>query len=389
MLRYLTDAWRTLDRSLPDDVYTPTLEDVVEWLGAADPGDRRHAARRVDAPRGAPRPRSPGARSPAAPWRGRPPAWRTAVRTAAFGWVELLASRSWRDAGRPQRLERGATWRRRWAPYWAEYDAHRHRRRRAQCGPLHARRGTGPLGRDAAPRRSGRRRRVAVRGERRPRCLAERRRAHAPTRQPRAFLIPFGHDRRAVAADVASWWRVPRPVATRRRSAPSKRRCRAHTRPGGGTGRRGGLKPPWWQHHAGSIPAPGTSSSWGNANARSRGRCLVNTRHARNWHTMIEPRLVSRQCCDAAEAGRIASMPASIPRVPSRRQTSSEDIATRKRRGRTRRGAARPWSGANGGATPLLTDPSVTGSPTGPIAWLDGHARHRLKAVVIHVVRRR
>ena len=34
VLRYLTDAWRTLDRSLPDDVYTEALEDVVEWLGA-------------------------------------------------------------------------------------------------------------------------------------------------------------------------------------------------------------------------------------------------------------------------------------------------------------------------------------------------------------------
>ena len=33
VLRYLTDAWRTLDRSLPDDVYTAALEDVVEWLG--------------------------------------------------------------------------------------------------------------------------------------------------------------------------------------------------------------------------------------------------------------------------------------------------------------------------------------------------------------------
>ncbi|MDQ3470468.1 MAG: DUF3516 domain-containing protein, partial [Actinomycetota bacterium] len=33
VLRYLTDAWRTLDRSLPDDVYSPALEDVVEWLG--------------------------------------------------------------------------------------------------------------------------------------------------------------------------------------------------------------------------------------------------------------------------------------------------------------------------------------------------------------------
>ena len=33
VLRYLTDAWRSLDRSLPDDVYTDGLEDVVEWLG--------------------------------------------------------------------------------------------------------------------------------------------------------------------------------------------------------------------------------------------------------------------------------------------------------------------------------------------------------------------
>ena len=33
VLRYLTDAWRALDRSLPDDVYTDELEDVVEWLG--------------------------------------------------------------------------------------------------------------------------------------------------------------------------------------------------------------------------------------------------------------------------------------------------------------------------------------------------------------------
>jgi hypothetical protein len=34
VLRYLTDAWRTLDRSLPDDAYTTMLEDVVDWLGA-------------------------------------------------------------------------------------------------------------------------------------------------------------------------------------------------------------------------------------------------------------------------------------------------------------------------------------------------------------------
>ncbi|HAP76443.1 MAG TPA: DUF3516 domain-containing protein, partial [Acidimicrobiaceae bacterium] len=34
VLRYLTDVWRTLDRSFPDDVYTDEVEDVVEWLGA-------------------------------------------------------------------------------------------------------------------------------------------------------------------------------------------------------------------------------------------------------------------------------------------------------------------------------------------------------------------
>ena len=34
VLRYLTDAWRTLDRSLTDDAYTSALEDVVDWLGA-------------------------------------------------------------------------------------------------------------------------------------------------------------------------------------------------------------------------------------------------------------------------------------------------------------------------------------------------------------------
>ncbi|MEZ5251711.1 MAG: DUF3516 domain-containing protein [Ilumatobacteraceae bacterium] len=58
VLRYLTDAWRTLDRSLPDGAYTDELEDVVDWLGAR-PRHRRHPARRVDPPR-----RWAGARTP-------------------------------------------------------------------------------------------------------------------------------------------------------------------------------------------------------------------------------------------------------------------------------------------------------------------------------------
>ena len=71
---------------------------------------------------------------------GPPPAWRTAVRTAAFGWVELLAGRSHDDAGRPaagglpSRIDAG-----RWAPYWAEFDVDRRstptpgRRRTSTC----------------------------------------------------------------------------------------------------------------------------------------------------------------------------------------------------------------------------------------------------------------
>ena len=74
VLRYLTDAWRALDRSLPDDVYTDALEDVVEWLGelirATDATllDEWTAARRPPGPRP---PRPGGAdRGPAVPAAG-------------------------------------------------------------------------------------------------------------------------------------------------------------------------------------------------------------------------------------------------------------------------------------------------------------------------------
>ncbi|HAP74787.1 MAG TPA: DUF3516 domain-containing protein, partial [Acidimicrobiaceae bacterium] len=52
---------------------------------------------------------------------GPPPAWRTAVRTAAFGWVDLLAARRYdalaeRCGWAAERLVEAM------APYWAEYD---------------------------------------------------------------------------------------------------------------------------------------------------------------------------------------------------------------------------------------------------------------------------
>ncbi|MFT3854419.1 MAG: DUF3516 domain-containing protein [Ilumatobacteraceae bacterium] len=121
VLRYLTDAWRTLDRSLPDDVYTDELEDVVEWLGeliratdatlldewtllAGRPVHDHLAPDATDVARAFP-----------------PPAWRTAVRTAAFGWVELLATRSYaalaeRSGWTEDALQEAM------APYWDEYD---------------------------------------------------------------------------------------------------------------------------------------------------------------------------------------------------------------------------------------------------------------------------
>jgi Domain of unknown function (DUF3516) len=93
LLRYLTDAWRTLDRSLPDDRYTDTVEDVVEWLGAViratDASLLDEWARLAGGP-------VHDHAEPIAPSSFGPPrAWRTAVRTAAFGWVDLLSQRAY------------------------------------------------------------------------------------------------------------------------------------------------------------------------------------------------------------------------------------------------------------------------------------------------------
>jgi len=122
LLRYLTDAWRTLDRSLPDDVYNDDLEDIVDWLGAliraTDATLLDEWARLAGQP-------VHGHEAPEALTSlqsGPPAAWRTAVRTTAFAWVELLARRAY-----PALAERWGweDWRIRdiMAPYWREYDA--------------------------------------------------------------------------------------------------------------------------------------------------------------------------------------------------------------------------------------------------------------------------
>jgi len=122
VLRYLTDAWRSLDRSLPDDVYTDVLEDVVEWLGELI---RATDATLLDewtllAGRPVHDHLAPEAPTAARPFP--PPAWRTAVRTAAFGWVDLLAARAYgalaERAGWSEDDLRAAM-----VDYWCEYDA--------------------------------------------------------------------------------------------------------------------------------------------------------------------------------------------------------------------------------------------------------------------------
>ncbi len=120
LLRYLSDAWRALDRSLPDDAYTDALEDVIEWLG--------HLIRATDASlleeweRLGGQPVHDRAEQALAPLLASPPrAWRTAARTAAFGWVELLARRAYgqlaeRTGWPAHRLAEAM------APYWADHD---------------------------------------------------------------------------------------------------------------------------------------------------------------------------------------------------------------------------------------------------------------------------
>lgn len=121
VLRYLTDAWRMLDRSLIDDAYTPMLEDVVEWLGALiratdatllDEWEQLAGGTAVD---------RAAVASPVVLPIGPPPAWRTAVRTAAFGWVELLAARDHRTLADRCGWTSDELWAA-MAPYWSTYE---------------------------------------------------------------------------------------------------------------------------------------------------------------------------------------------------------------------------------------------------------------------------
>lgn len=125
VLRYLADAWRALDRGLADEAYSPAVEDVIDWLGAliraTDATLLDEWERLAGAPlherRDGPVDLSAPTVAPARP----PEAWKTAVRTTAFGWVELLATRrhtvlAERTGWEASRLAAAM------APYWDQYD---------------------------------------------------------------------------------------------------------------------------------------------------------------------------------------------------------------------------------------------------------------------------
>ena len=121
LLRYLSDAWRTLDRSLTDEAYTPMVEDVVTWLGDVIRATDASLLEEWQVLSGGPSvtyvepTMTPGPQGP-------PRAWRTAVRTAMFSMVELLARKGY------DQLAARTEWPS-WqfaqvmAPYWSEHES--------------------------------------------------------------------------------------------------------------------------------------------------------------------------------------------------------------------------------------------------------------------------
>jgi superfamily II RNA helicase len=135
LLRYLSDCLRTMERTVPDDVKTDEVEDLLDWLAAVI---RATDSSLVDEWQALLDPEAIDAQAAVREETGVEPeedfditadrrAFRTLVRTRAFRWVQLVASRSWgrlaedlATAGEqqwsPERLEGEL------APYFAEHE---------------------------------------------------------------------------------------------------------------------------------------------------------------------------------------------------------------------------------------------------------------------------
>ncbi len=129
VLRYLTDAYKTLMRTVPENVKTDELIDLIEWLGElvrqVDSSllDEWEALRNPSADAGASVDAAPIDRAPAALTDNRR-AFRVLVRNALFQRVELIGTRQWHEL---EELDGEDGWTaQRWfdamAPYFEEHE---------------------------------------------------------------------------------------------------------------------------------------------------------------------------------------------------------------------------------------------------------------------------
>ena len=108
LLRYLSDAYRTLDRTVPMDAIDERVDDLIEWLGAVIRAtdsslvdewqallDPPGVVRTADAAAGAVEPPPPGDTDEAPDITADRRAFRALVRSRVFRWVQLAATRSW------------------------------------------------------------------------------------------------------------------------------------------------------------------------------------------------------------------------------------------------------------------------------------------------------
>ena len=131
VLRYLTDAYRALRRTVPEAARNDELDDLVEWLGELtrqvdssllDEWEKLAAGDDPAEPAGMVR---PPLDTDVRPVTGNPRAFRVLVRNAMFRRVELAARRDWAALGDLDAATGwdADAWREALAAYWDEHDA--------------------------------------------------------------------------------------------------------------------------------------------------------------------------------------------------------------------------------------------------------------------------
>ena len=109
VLRYLTDAYRALRQTVPEEARTEELADLVEWLGETvrqTDSSLLDEWERLTSPDAVPLP-APAPDADRRPVTANPRAFRVLVRNALFARVRLAALRRWEELGR---LDAQAGW---------------------------------------------------------------------------------------------------------------------------------------------------------------------------------------------------------------------------------------------------------------------------------------